>query len=119
HTDRVVGKHVGVETSADQWVAKVKAVMPGLDGRQHLISNTIHTVRGKIADSVCFVLADHFLNNGTGDRSITMAGIYSFQSVRAAAGLKISRWHLKILWYRGNPTIYQLAQEKSRALAAG
>jgi hypothetical protein len=63
------------------------------------------------------VLADHFLNNQTGDRSITMAGIYTFDSVRTPGGWKIDRWVLKILWYRGNPNIYQLAQEKSRQLA--
>jgi hypothetical protein len=117
HTDRVVGGHIGVETSADRWVAKVKGVMPGFDGSQHLISNLIHNVNEDTADSTCYVLADHFLNNGIGDRSITMAGIYSIQSNRTTGGWKIRRWRLKVLWYRGNPHIYKLAQEKSRALA--
>ena len=117
HTDKVVGKHIGVEHSADEWVAKIKSVMPGFDGSQHLISNILHALQGDSSASECFVLADHFLNNDTGDRSITMAGIYSFGCVRTPVGWKINRWILKILWYRGNPHIYQLAQDKSRALA--
>jgi hypothetical protein len=47
-----------------------------------------------------------------------MAGIYTFDSIRTAAGWKIRRWVLKILWYRGNPTIYQLAQQRAATLAA-
>jgi len=117
HTDKVVGKRIGVERSADQWVEKIKSVMPGFDGSQHLITNILHTVRGDRSQSECFVLADHFLNNSTGDRSITMAGIYTFGCIRTGAGWKINHWVLKILWYRGNPHIYQLAQEKSRQLA--
>lgn len=119
HTDKVVGKRIGVERSADEWVAKVKSVMPGFDGSQHLITNILHILDADRSQSECFVLADHFLNNSTGDRSITMAGIYTFGCVRTSAGWKINHWVLKILWYRGNPGIYQLAQEKSALLAAG
>ena len=118
HTDRVVGKHIGIERSADAWLEKVKTVMPGFDGSQHVISNLLHAVEGDEAHSECFILADHFLNNETGDRSITMAGIYTFDSMRSTAGWKIRRWVLKILWYRGNPSIYQLAQQRAATLAA-
>jgi hypothetical protein len=118
HTDRVIGRHIGVEHNADSWVAKVKSVMPGFDGSQHLITNILHTITAAKSHSECFVLADHFLNNETGDRSITMGGIYTFDSVRSSSGWKIKRWVLKILWYRGNPTIYQLAQERSCSVAS-
>ena len=118
HTDRVIGKHIGIERSADAWLEKVKSVMPGFDGSQHLISNLLHSVRGDEAHSECFILADHFLNNENGDRSITMAGIYTFDSTRTASEWKIRRWVLKILWYRGNPSIYHLAQLRATALAS-
>jgi hypothetical protein len=116
HTDRVVGKHVGVETNPDRWVEKLAAIMPGFDGSQHLITNTVHSVQGDAAESECFILADHFLNNDVGDRSIAMGGIYTFRSIRAPAGWRIQRWHLRPLWYRGNPGLYQIAAEKAAKL---
>lgn len=118
HTDRVVGKHIGVETSADRWVEKAMAVMAGFEGTQHMISNTLHVVEGDHAKSECFILADHFLANDRGGPSFTMGGIYSFESIRAVDGWRINRWHLKILWYRGNPTVYEAAAERVRARAA-
>ena len=116
HTDRVIGKHVGVVTSSDSWVAKVTAVNLGFDATQHIISNLIHVVRAEEADSECFTVAEHFLNNSIGDRSITMGGIFKIQSVRTPSGWKIKRWHLAVLWYRGNPAIYRLAQERAAAV---
>jgi hypothetical protein len=115
HTDRVVGKHIGVETSADRWVEKVISVNAGFEGSQHSISNAIHAINGDAGESECMVVADHFLSNNRGSRSFTMGGIYTFSTVRTPDGWKIRRWLLKILWYRGNPTLYELAAEKVRA----
>ena len=109
HTDRVIGKGFGIVRSGDRWVEQVIAAVSGFEGTQHLITNAIHTLNGDSAESVCFIVADHFLNNEVGDRSISMGGVYTFGSVRKAAGWKIKTWHLKILWYRGNPSLYKLA----------
>jgi hypothetical protein len=114
----VVGTEVGVVKSPDEWVAEVAGVMVGFDGSQHLISNAIHRMTDDIADTECFILADHFLNNDSGDRSFTLGGIYTLQSVRIPAGLKICKWHLKVLWCSGNPGLYALAAEKTRQAAA-
>jgi hypothetical protein len=113
HTDRVIGKGFGIVKSGDKWVAQVMQAVAGFEGTQHVISNAIHTVKGDRAETVCLILADHFLNNDRGDRSITMAGIYTIGSVRKQKGWRIKTWHLKVLWYRGNPSLYHLAGEKA------
>lgn len=113
HTDRVIGKGFGIVKSGDQWLSQVTQAVEGFEGTQHIISNAVHTVSGDRADSVCQILADHFLNNDRGDRSITMGGIYTFGSVRKTTGWKIKTWHLKVLWYRGNPSLYHLAGQKA------
>lgn len=115
HTDRVIGKGFGIVNSGDKWVAQVIHAVSGFEGTQHVISNAVHTVNGDRAETECQILADHFLNNDRGDRSITMGGIYTFSSVRKADGWKIKTWHLKVLWYRGNPSLYHLAGEKMQA----
>lgn len=112
HTDVVLGFGIGIVTSADEWVTAVSRAVTGFDATQHFVANTVHTVRADEATSVCFVLAEHILNNDQGDRSITVGGIYTIGSVRTPKGWKIKTWHLKPLWYRGNITLYQLAAKK-------
>lgn len=111
HTDKVIGKGFGIVENGDRWVEQVTQAVSGFDGTQHLISNVVHAVTGDRAESVCLILADHFLNNDHGDRSITMAGVYTFGSVRKASHWRIKTWRLKVLWYRGNPGLYRLAGE--------
>jgi 3-phenylpropionate/cinnamic acid dioxygenase small subunit len=115
HTDRVIGRGFGIVKSGDQWVEQVIQAVSGFEGTSHVISNAVHEVKGDTAKSECQILADHFLSNDRGDPSITMAGIYTFSSVRKKEGWKIKTWNLKILWYRGNPSLYHLAGEKMRA----
>jgi len=71
-----------------------------------------YTLRGDSAETICLVVAEHFLNNDSGDRSITMGGIYTIGSIRSNLQWKIKTWTLKILWYRGNPGLYRLAGER-------
>jgi 3-phenylpropionate/cinnamic acid dioxygenase small subunit len=115
HTDRVIGKGFGIVESGDEWLEKVIAAVSGFEGTQHLISNTVHQLDGDRATSVCLIVAEHFLNTDRGDRSITMGGIYRFGSVRKRDGWRIKDWHLKVLWYRGNPSLYKLAAERGQA----
>jgi hypothetical protein len=116
HTDRVVGKNIGVVKSGDEWVAKLRWVMPGFDSSQHLTTNVVHVLDGDVASSECFIVADHFLNNEIGERTCTMGGIYRWKSARTAEGWKIHEWYLTPLWYRGNPAVYQIAAERAAAL---
>ena len=115
HTDRVVGRGFGILRSGDVWVSQVMQLVRGFDSHQHLISNACHTVKGDHAETVCHVLAEHFLNNDCGDRSISVGGIYTMGCVRRQSGWKIKTWRMKVLWYRGNPTLYRLAAEKSQS----
>jgi hypothetical protein len=112
HTDRVIGKGFGLVTKGDQWVAQVIQAVSGFDATQHVISNACHTVDGDSAETVCYVLAHHFLNNDCGDRCIAMGGVNTFGSVRKPNGWKIKTWHVRPLWYSGNPSLYHLAAQK-------
>jgi 3-phenylpropionate/cinnamic acid dioxygenase small subunit len=115
HVERVAGKGLGAATDPDQWVENVKAVIPGFDSTMHSVTNVIHEVAGERASSRCFVTAEHFLNTETGDRSITASGIYTFDSIRTPTGWKLQTWRLKILYYRGNPSLYMAAAARVRA----
>jgi hypothetical protein len=115
HVERLVGKGVGSATDPDKWVADVKSVIPGFDATMHAVTNAVHKVQGDASQSECYVVAEHFLNNDGGDRSITASGIYTFGSVRTPQGWKLKTWRLKVLYYRGNPSLYMRAAEKVRA----
>jgi hypothetical protein len=115
HVERVVGqKNVGIATDPDQWVANVASVIPGFDSTMHAVTNAVHEVKGDTAQSRCYVIAEHFLNNESGDRSITASGIYSFGSIRTSSGWKLKTWRLKVLYYRGNPSLYMQAADRVR-----
>jgi hypothetical protein len=115
HIGRVTGQPgVGIATDPDAWVENVRSCVPGFDATMHSVTNVVHKVAGDQAKSDCLVTAEHFLNNDSGDRSITASGIYNFQSIRTPAGWKLKTWRLKVLWYRGNPSLYLRAAEKVR-----
>jgi hypothetical protein len=109
HTDDVLHKGVGIVRDPAIWVEAVSKAVTGFDATQHIVTNIVHTIDGDRSQSVCFVLAEHILNNNLGDRSITVGVTYTIGSVRRPSGWKIKEFYLKVLWYKGNISLYELA----------
>jgi 3-phenylpropionate/cinnamic acid dioxygenase small subunit len=104
----------GSMRGADQIIDTVKQVLTGFDSYQHFLSNMVHRIVDGDAQTQCYVLGHHFLNNDRGDRCLSVGGMYSLVSVRTSGGWKIKKWSLKILWYSGNASLYQMAAAKAR-----
>jgi hypothetical protein len=118
HVERAVGQKIGAATDPDQWVANSASVIPGFDSTMHTIASPVHVVRGDTASSRCYIIAEHFLNDIGGDRSTTSSGLYTFESIRMPDGWKIKNWRLKVLYYRGNLSLYRVAADRVRERTA-
>jgi SnoaL-like domain len=114
HVERAVGQKIGAATDPDEWVANSASVIPGFDSTMHTIASPVHLLRGDTARSRCYIIAEHFLNDVGGDRSTTSSGLYTFDSIRTSDGWKIKNWQLKVLYYRGNLSLYRVAAERVR-----
>jgi hypothetical protein len=80
----------------------------------HSVINVIHGFTAGRVSNCCFVTAEHFLNTGTGDRSITACGIYTFDWSRRTTGWKRNAWRLKTLCIRSNLSLYMAAAARAQ-----
>lgn len=99
--------------AADDWVAACRALLPGFDATQHLLTNFMIEVEGDTATAVVYMQAEHFIANSLGDNSHTLGGYYRHKLARDTDGWKIHATTLTILWSRGNRQVYELAAERA------
>jgi len=98
---------------ADEWLAGVETLFPGLDASQHSMTNPRVAIDGDRATCVMYVQAAHFLRNAEGDAEFTIGGFYTDQLVRTAAGWKLCGVKLTVTWSRGNKHIMALAAQRA------
>jgi len=98
---------------ADEWLAAVKALFPGLDASQHSMTNPRVAIDGDRATCVMYVHAAHFLRNDEGDSEFTIGGYYTDQLVRTPAGWKLCGVKLTVTWSRGNKHVMALAAQRA------
>ena len=103
----------------DRMISVMRTVMDGLEAAQHHVTNLVHHLDGDEAQSDCYVLAEHFLNNDRGDRDVTLGARYAVVSHRFGDGWQIVRWRFTTAWFRGNPMLYELAMRATSARASG
>ena len=84
---------------------RVRRALSHLDESQHIISNHQIVIEGDHASSRCYLQAQHVRRSAQGDPNFIVAGRYEDQLVRKAAGWKIARRELVIMWTDGNPAV--------------
>lgn len=99
----------GEHMSGDTWVARCRAMLPGFDATQHLLSNFMFDLDGDSGKVTVYMQAEHFIANRDGDASHTLGGYYVHQVRRGPPGWKIHGTTLNVTWSRGNRHVYQLA----------
>jgi len=92
---------VGVDAIKD----RVRRALSHLDESQHMISNHQIVIEGDRASSRCYLQAQHVKRSAHGGPNFIVAGRYEDQLVRKAAGWKIARRELVIMWTDGNPAV--------------
>ena len=100
--------------SADEWVANCRALLPGFDATQHVLTNFMIDVDGDTATAIVYMKAEHFIANHLGDNSHTLGGHYTHRLTRAGTGWKIHGTTLTVTWSRGNRQVYELAAQRVR-----
>lgn len=115
HFERFAGKGAGLATDPDAMIEGARAILPGFDATMHSVTNLVHTVDGDSATSVCFTVGQHYLNNELGDRNLDTAMHSTYGCVRSAAGWKIRSLVLKVVYYKGNISLFDIAAKKVAA----
>lgn len=113
--DYFLTEGMGLMTTPEEFIAKSRMVMTGFDSTMHIVTGCLHNVDGDTASSSAYVEAKHFLKNDKYGDSLIGGGIFLFDSVRTETGWKIRKLRLQHMYIDGNPMIFQLAIEKSRA----
>lgn len=101
----------------DKFVEVLSSVIDGFDSTQHVVTNMYHSVGGNRAKTHCYVVAEHFLNNACGDKSISSGAHCEIECDKTRFGWRISKLRLHNLWYRGNTSLFQLAAQRSSSAA--
>jgi hypothetical protein len=96
---------------ADQWVARVQGLFPGLSATQHIMTNPIVTVDGTSATCTMYMSAEHLLDPE--GPSFTLGGYYTDSFVRTATGWLMSGVTLTVLWRRGDEGIMALVAQRA------
>lgn len=112
HVDRVAPPGFGLVNDPDEWIARVKSSAPGFDATIHSVLNLVHDLDGDHATSRCFVVGEHQLVNDLGDPNLTVATHSTYGSIRTPEGWKIKSLKLKLMYYRGNPSLYAIAAKR-------
>ncbi|MBU3687971.1 MAG: DUF4440 domain-containing protein [Acidimicrobiales bacterium mtb01] len=84
---------------------RVRRALAHLDDSQHIISNHQIVVEGDRASCRCYLQAQHVKRSAHGGPNFIVAGRYEDQLVRKAAGWRIARRELVIMWTDGNPAV--------------
>lgn len=97
--------------TAEQWVEGCKALLPGFDATQHVLSNFMIDVDGETATAVVYMKAEHFI----GDDFHTLGGHYTHRLKRHGIGWLIHETTLTVTWQRGNFDVYDQARQRATA----
>ncbi len=82
-----------------------RTALEPLDSSQHLIGSHEIEVDGDSARTRCYLHAQHTKAGSAGGDNFTIGGTYVDELVRTAAGWRIRRRELIILWQEGNPRV--------------
>lgn len=111
------GRHAAI--AVDAWIEQVYAGMGGFDATHHVSSNHMHELRGDRATCVSYLVAEHFLFEDAGERSLTLGGHYTNQLVRTPAGWRICASTLTVTWHRGSLALFTESRERYLARQGG
>lgn len=81
-----------------------KALAP-MSATQHLIANVVARVDGDLAESSCYLQAQHVKAGTAGGDNFIIAGRYDDKLVRTPDGWRIRERRLAMLWTDGNPAV--------------
>mgnify|MGYP003342960173 CR=1 FL=1 len=84
---------------------RVRRALSHLDESQHLVGNHQIVVDGDRASCRCYLQAQHVRRSTLGGPNFIVAGRYEDQLQRTAAGWRIARRELVIMWTEGNPSV--------------
>jgi SnoaL-like domain len=85
--------------------ARVRSALAPLSASQHLVGNSVVTLAGDTAESVCYLQAQHVRPGTAGGDTFIVAGRYLDHFVRTRAGWRIAVRRLEIVWTGGNPAV--------------
>jgi 3-phenylpropionate/cinnamic acid dioxygenase small subunit len=106
---------VGSFTGVDQTIAIVSEYLGGYDATQHLISNIVVDVDGDVAQSTCYLHAEHYMTNQRiGGNTLEIGGTYRDRLVRTDGGWRIAHRYLAVTWTEGNLGIQAESRRRSR-----
>ncbi len=105
---------------ADDLTENIRVFFAGLDRTQHSMSNPSVTVRGRRAECIVYMQAEHFLGDGPQARRYVVAGYYTASLERGASGQwRVVSVRLSVLWESGDSSFMSDASERGAARLAG
>jgi len=96
----------------DEWVERVRKTLSGFNATQHLSSNHVITLKGDRATCVSYLVARHYLVEGSERRMHSIGGHYTNQLVRLAGDWKIARCALTVTWEMGDRGLFDIAARR-------
>lgn len=84
---------------------RVTRALSHLDESQHIVANHQIVIDGDRASCRCYLQAQHVRRSAHGGPNFIVAGRYHDQLIRKAAGWRIARRELVIMWTEGNPAV--------------
>lgn len=103
---------------SDDWVARNRLTMLGLDRTQHALSNIRTVIEGDTAVATAYVIASHYLLTEEGGSTFVIHGYYRDRLVRTDEGWRICAVQLNVSWGSGNKWIMTTAKERAAARLA-
>jgi 3-phenylpropionate/cinnamic acid dioxygenase small subunit len=95
--------------AADAWVDRARALFPGLDASQHVLSNAWLQEEGDDRVAVRTTMrADHFLDGAR----YTLGGHYLHRLRRDAGGWRITGVTLTVTWQEGDGALLATAAQR-------
>ncbi len=103
---------VDATMAAGEWVSTVCATLAPFDATQHRMSNIAVDLAGDTAILRCQMTARHMLVVDGAEQHHLIGGYYTHDVVRTAAGWRIARLCLTIMWEQGDRGLFALAAER-------
>jgi SnoaL-like domain len=105
----------GSARGIDEIVILMEGALTGLDCSQHIITNPLAQVTGRVATARCYLQAQHVFIGAPGGDHFIVAGTYNDELERTPRGWRIARRVLTASWIAGNPGVIAAGSERIAA----
>ncbi|WP_317854273.1 nuclear transport factor 2 family protein [Chakrabartyella piscis] len=99
----------------DQYIGQVTSLIPGFNVTQHQLTNFVIDINGDTANTVVYMQAEHFVQEGTSEIGRTIGGYYTHKLKKENGNWKICSLKLTATWGRGDMRAFEIANKRANS----